>query len=94
MVVKQMIEASMKKSADIRRTRLLHVFTNTSQIMDTAEDSRKYHPDRPPMNHFVVVCNLLLLAMMKITQLFPNRPKKVKNQPTIPNQSKCIVYCL
>ena len=46
------------------------------------------------MNHFVVVCNLLLLAMMKITQLFPNRPKKVKNQPTIPNQSKCIVYCL
>ena len=82
MVVKQMIEASMKKSADIRRTRLLHVSTSTLQIMDTGRFTQvtpRSATAKERMNQFVVVCNLLLLAMIKITQLFPNKPNAFKD---------------
>ena len=68
--------------------------TSTLQIMDTGRFTQvtpRSATAKERMNQFVVVCNLLLLAMIKITQLFPNKPKKVKNQPTIPNQPKSIV---
>ena len=38
------------------------------------------------MNQLAVVCNLLLFTITKITQVFPTRPKRVKNQPTIQYQ--------
>ena len=64
MAVKQMIEASMKESADIRRKRLLHVSTSTLQIMDTGRFTQvtpRSATAKERMNQFVVVCNLLLL---------------------------------
>ena len=38
------------------------------------------------INQLGVVCNGFRLVMMKITQVFPMRPKTVTNQPTIQNQ--------
>ena len=49
---------------------------------------------RERMNQLDVTCNLLLFVMMKITQLFPTRLKKVKNKPSIQYQTNSILYCL
>ena len=84
MAVKQRAEASRKKKAVIMRTSLLHVFTSTLQIMDAGKCPHvtpRSAAAKERMNQLVVVCNLLLLAMMKIIQVFPNRSKKVK-KPT------------
>ena len=84
MAVKQRAEASRKKKAVIMRTSLLHVFTSTLQIMDDGKCPHvtpRSAAAKERMNQLVVVCNLLLLAMMKIIQVFPNRSKKVK-KPT------------
>ena len=69
----------------------------TTQIMDAGK-----YPQvtlisaaaRERMNQLDVTCNLLLFVMMKITQLFPTRLKKVKNKPSIQYQTNSILYCL
>ena len=46
------------------------------------------------MNQFDVIRDLLSFTMMKTTQLFPTKPKEVKNNPRIQYQTNSIRYWL
>ena len=80
----------------MRRRPLFHVSTSTLQIMDAGKCPHvtpRSAAAKERMDQLVVVCNLLLLAMMKIIQVFPNRPKKVKKtnrqSSQYPSSARC-----
>ena len=85
---------SRRKKAKISTTSSLHVSKITSQIVQGASTqvTPRSAAAKERMNKLAVVCNLLLLAMMKITQLFPTKLKKMKNRIT--TRIKSILYWL
>ena len=85
MAINPMAETFTKKKLNILPTSLLHVSKITSQIIlvgKCPQVTPRSAAAKERINQLAVVRNLLLLAMMKITQLLPTKLKKMKDRKT------------
>ena len=91
--INPMAETFTKKRPNILTTSLLRVSKITLQIIlvgKCPQVTLRSAAAKERTNQLAVVRNLLLLAMIKITQLFPTKLKRVKNEKN--TLKKSILY--